>query len=99
LIRVTNILPYFSFDIPDDRSSTYVEALEQVISGRDPQLIMCVVTNNRSDRYASIKKKCCVDRAGELDFKFVRGSYHGLIFLWGFQFLISISSLVSCSVM
>jgi hypothetical protein len=56
----------FSFSIPDDRAATYVEALEQVISGKDPQLILCVVTNNRLDRYGSIKKKCCVDRAGEL---------------------------------
>jgi aubergine-like protein len=51
------------FDIPDDRAATYVEALEQVISSKDPRLIMCVVSNNRLDRYASIKKKCCVDRA------------------------------------
>jgi aubergine-like protein len=65
----------FSFGIPDDRAATYVEALEQVISGNDPQLIMCVVSNNRLDRYASIKKKCCLDRAGELDFNFDWCSY------------------------
>jgi len=61
--------------MPDDRAATYVEALEQVISNKDPRLIMCVVTNNRLDRYASIKKKCCVDRAGELGFKAAWGSY------------------------
>jgi hypothetical protein len=33
------------------------------------------VSNNRQDRYASIKKKCCVDRAGELDLNFAWGSY------------------------
>jgi aubergine-like protein len=54
--------PYYHY-IPDDRAATYVEALEEVISNKDPRLIMCVVTNNRLDRYASIKKKCCVDRA------------------------------------
>ncbi|KDR24113.1 Protein piwi, partial [Zootermopsis nevadensis] len=54
--------PYFC-DIPDDRASSFVQALEQVISSRDPQMIMCIVTNNRLDRYAAIKKKCCVDRA------------------------------------
>lgn len=54
--------PYF-YGIPEDRAATYVDALEQVISSKDPQLIMCVVSNNRLDRYSSIKKKCCIDRA------------------------------------
>lgn len=40
-----------------------MEALDEVISHMSPQLIMCIVPNNRSDRYAAIKKKCCVDRA------------------------------------
>ncbi|XP_073981992.1 piwi-like protein Siwi isoform X3 [Rhodnius prolixus] len=60
-----------SFSIPqphmkeifDERCGTYVEALDEVISHMSPQLIMCIVPNNRSDRYAAIKKKCCVDRA------------------------------------
>lgn len=60
-----------SFSIPqphmkeifDERCGTYVEALDEVISHISPQLIMCIVPNNRSDRYAAIKKKCCVDRA------------------------------------
>jgi len=60
-----NIMFSFSFDIPDDRAGTYVEGLEKVISGKDPRLIMCVIPNNRLDRYSAIKKKCCVDRAGE----------------------------------
>jgi hypothetical protein len=55
----------FSFDIADDRPSSYVEALEQVISAKGPQMIMCVVPNNRLDRYSAIKKKCCVERAGK----------------------------------
>nr|CAD7430757.1 unnamed protein product [Timema monikensis] len=50
-------------EIPDDRAGTYVNALENVISGKNPQLIMCIVSNNRIDRYSAIKKKCCVDRA------------------------------------
>lgn len=48
--------------IRDDRPGTYSEQLEQVLSKRIPQLIFCVVSNNRSDRYSAIKKKCCVDR-------------------------------------
>lgn len=54
--------PYF-FDIPDAHAATYEETLEQVISRKDPQLIMCVVTNNNLDNYTSMKKICCVDRA------------------------------------
>lgn len=54
--------PFF-FDIPDAHAATYVEALEQVISRKDPQLIMCVVANNHLDHYTSIKKICRVDRA------------------------------------
>lgn len=48
--------------IPDDRQNTYVEALEKAAND-NPQLIMCVVPNNNADRYANIKKKCCLDRA------------------------------------
>jgi hypothetical protein len=56
----------FSFDIQDDRPSSYIEALEKVISVKNPQLIMCIVQNNRVDRYSAIKKYCCLNRAGEL---------------------------------
>ncbi|XP_065086066.1 protein aubergine-like [Ochlerotatus camptorhynchus] len=48
--------------IPDDNPGTYIRALDNVVN-RDPQLIMCVVSNNKADRYTAIKKKCCVDRA------------------------------------
>ncbi|XP_014259810.1 piwi-like protein Siwi isoform X3 [Cimex lectularius] len=50
-------------ELNDDRSSTYVDAIDQLISYKNPQLIMCIVPNNRADRYGAIKKKCCVDRA------------------------------------
>lgn len=48
--------------IRDDRPGTYSETLEQILSKNIPQLVFCVVSNNRSDRYSAIKKKCCVDR-------------------------------------
>lgn len=54
--------PFF-FDIGNDFIVSYVRALEEVISSKDPQLIMCIVSNNRLDCYSAIKKKCCVDRA------------------------------------
>lgn len=46
----------------EDKSSTYAEVLESILSRSTPDLVFCVVSNNRSDRYAAIKKKCCVDR-------------------------------------
>lgn len=48
--------------IRDDRPGTYSEALERILSKTVPQMVLCVVSNNRSDRYSAIKKKCCVDR-------------------------------------
>lgn len=48
--------------IRDDRPGTYSEMLERILSKQVPQLVFCVVSNNRSDRYSAIKKKCCVDR-------------------------------------
>ncbi|XP_046997505.1 piwi-like protein Siwi isoform X1 [Schistocerca americana] len=61
-MRINMPEPYYQ-EIQDDRQGTYVEALEYVINSKNPQLIMCVVTNNRTDRYGAIKKKCCIDRA------------------------------------
>ncbi|KAL6255908.1 hypothetical protein P5V15_013149 [Pogonomyrmex californicus] len=46
----------------EDKSSSYTEMLEYILSRSSPDLIFCVVSNNRSDRYAAIKKKCCIDR-------------------------------------
>ncbi|XP_014260031.1 piwi-like protein Siwi [Cimex lectularius] len=62
-IRYTIAEPIAYEEIPDDRSQTYVQAIEKIINQSSPSLIMCIVPNNRSDRYSAIKKKCCVDRA------------------------------------
>lgn len=48
--------------IRDDRPNTYSDTLERILSKKMPQLVFCVVSNNRSDRYSAIKKKCFVDR-------------------------------------
>ncbi|XP_076626994.1 aubergine [Colletes latitarsis] len=50
------------WDINDDRSNTYSETLERIMSTCNPELVFCVVSNNRADRYSAIKKKCTVDR-------------------------------------
>ncbi|KAG7210785.1 hypothetical protein KM043_012278 [Ampulex compressa] len=48
--------------INDDRSGMYAQILEQIMSRSKPSLILCVVSNNRADRYNAIKKKCIIDR-------------------------------------
>ncbi|XP_029717566.1 protein aubergine-like [Aedes albopictus] len=48
--------------IPNDSPAVYIDSLNSIVQ-RDPQMIMCLVTNDKADRYAAIKKKCCVDRA------------------------------------
>ncbi|KAJ8925852.1 hypothetical protein NQ315_009704 [Exocentrus adspersus] len=50
------------FDLPDDRSQTYLDMMETIITKNSPHMIMCVVPNNSQDRYSAIKKKGCVDR-------------------------------------
>ncbi|XP_017884838.1 piwi-like protein Siwi [Ceratina calcarata] len=50
------------WEIQDDRANTYLTTIESVMSSANPELIFCVVTNNRADRYGAIKKKCTVDR-------------------------------------
>lgn len=46
--------------IQDDRPLTYVQELKKCVN-QNPQLIMCVVSNNNADRYSNIKKTCCID--------------------------------------
>jgi aubergine-like protein len=46
--------------LPNDRSETFIRAIE---NNTNPQidLVCCVLTNNRKDRYDAIKKVLCVD--------------------------------------
>ncbi|XP_037810785.1 protein piwi [Lucilia sericata] len=48
--------------IYDDRTHSYIQAMEDCCR-QDPQLIMCLVPNNMAERYASIKKKSCLERS------------------------------------
>lgn len=47
-------------EIPNDRSETFIRAIE---NKAHPQLdlVCCILTNNRKDRYDAIKKVLCVD--------------------------------------
>lgn len=58
---VFNLISNFSHEIRDDRAGTYTRAYEEV-SNKDPQLVCFICPNNRSDRYAAIKKISCIDR-------------------------------------
>ncbi|TMW49547.1 hypothetical protein DOY81_005376 [Sarcophaga bullata] len=48
--------------IYDDRTHSYIQALEDCFR-QDPQLIMCIVPNNTAERYTCIKKKSCLERS------------------------------------
>uniref|UniRef100_A0A182PI90 Piwi n=1 Tax=Anopheles epiroticus TaxID=199890 RepID=A0A182PI90_9DIPT len=48
--------------LANDHGTSYTNAIDELVN-RDPQLVMCIVPNDRADRYRAIKKKCCVDRA------------------------------------
>jgi aubergine-like protein len=53
-------------EMSDDGANTYIKHLDKVITtGDTPQIIVCVASNNREDRYRAIKKKCCVEHAGK----------------------------------
>lgn len=47
-------------ELPNDRSESFIRAIE---TKAHPQLdlICCILTNNRKDRYDAIKKVLCVD--------------------------------------
>ncbi|XP_015125423.1 piwi-like protein Siwi, partial [Diachasma alloeum] len=49
-------------EIRNDRSESYTECLEKIMSKINPQLVMCILTKNRADTYSAIKKKLCIDR-------------------------------------
>lgn len=44
----------------DDHPKTYVETLRKVINGK-PQIVVIICPTARDDRYAAIKKLCCVE--------------------------------------
>ncbi|EAL41570.2 AGAP011204-PA, partial [Anopheles gambiae str. PEST] len=47
--------------LQNDSGASYTNAINELMN-KDPQLVMCIVPNDRADRYKAIKKKCCVDR-------------------------------------
>jgi len=51
-----------TISLPDNKPSTYLAALDKILE-MSPQLVMVVVPNNKGDHYATIKKKCYVEKA------------------------------------
>ena len=47
--------------LPNDRTDTYLKAVREVV---DPsvQLVLTVVPQQKADRYAAIKKLCCMEK-------------------------------------
>ncbi|EDW02946.1 protein piwi [Drosophila grimshawi] len=48
--------------IYDDRTGSYIQALDDCTRS-DPKLVLCIVPSNNVERYSSIKKRGCVDRS------------------------------------
>ena len=47
-------------EIPNDRTDTYLNAVRQQI-GSHLQLVVTIFPTSRDDRYAALKKLCCID--------------------------------------
>jgi hypothetical protein len=46
--------------LPNDRPETYLSALPEKIQ-KNTDLVLCVLPNNRKDRYDALKKYMCLD--------------------------------------
>ncbi|XP_023160702.1 protein piwi [Drosophila hydei] len=63
--------------IYDDRTSSYIQALDDC-TREDPKLVLCLVPNNNAERYSSIKKRGCVDKAIPTQVVTTRSNKNGL---------------------
>lgn len=59
-----SFITIFRISMRDGRSATFLTHLEQVINDKNPALILCVIPSARGDIYSLIKRKLCIDRAG-----------------------------------
>ena len=48
-------------EVPNDRTETYLQAIRREI-GSHLQLIVVIFPTSRDDRYAAVKKLCCVEQ-------------------------------------
>lgn len=47
--------------IVDERTESYLRSLKNVIN-KDLEMVVIIFPSKRDDRYAAVKKLCCVDR-------------------------------------
>ena len=53
----------FSIDAGRGETHDYVRLIKAKLTA-ETQLVLCILPNDRKDRYDSIKKMCCVENAG-----------------------------------
>jgi len=60
--------------LPNDRPETYLSALPEKIQ-KNTDLVLCILPNNRKDRYDALKKYMCLDNPvpSQVRFRFFSG--------------------------
>ena len=56
-----NIADPIVCELADDRTDTFLRAIKDNLTP-DVQMVICLLPNNRKDRYDAIKKLCCVEK-------------------------------------
>ena len=56
---------YIRLELPNDRNESYLMTLREHVNP-NVQMVVCVLSNNKKDRYDAIKKFCCIDCPGRL---------------------------------
>ncbi len=51
---------YFRYELINDRPESYLQALQETILD-NTDLVLCVLSNSRKDRYDALKKYLCLD--------------------------------------
>ncbi len=60
-VRNCSYLEFNRAELQNDRPETYLKALEQYCLNQQYNLVLCVLSNNRKDRYDALKKFLCMD--------------------------------------
>ncbi|KAK7087801.1 piwi-like protein 1 [Littorina saxatilis] len=48
-------------EMPSDRNESYLMTLREHVNRPNVQMALCILSNNKKDRYDAIKKFCCID--------------------------------------
>ena len=58
----------------NDRNESYLNTLRNFVK-ENAQMVVCILSNNKKDRYDAIKKFCCIDFPGKFTF-FIFSHYY-----------------------